>query len=64
MKQQYTAPTATPIRLYWEDGLAQVNLISGQSKPILDDEDDILSNKKDNPIWGTKSNSGMWSEMK
>ncbi len=64
MKKQYTAPTASPIRLYWEEGLAQINLTSGEGKPTLDSEEDILSNKKENPIWGTKSNSGMWDEMK
>lgn len=62
MKKIYNAPQSTRIRLYAENDLANLVLMSGGDAPTLTTEDDILSNKKDNPIWG-ESKSGMWDNM-
>lgn len=62
MKKIYNAPQSTCIRLYAENDLANLVLMSGGDAPTLTTEDDILSNKKDNPIWG-ESKSGMWDNM-
>ena len=61
MKKKYIAPTAQSYELFWENGVA-LNILSTQGDPTLDDENEILSNKKDNPIWG-ESKSGMWDNM-
>lgn len=63
MKKIYNAPQSTCIRLYIENDLANLVLMSGGDAPTLTTEDDILSNKKENPIWG-ESKSGMWDNMK
>ena len=62
MKKIYNAPQSTCIRLYIENDLANLVLMSGGDAPTLT-EDEILSNKKENPIWG-ESKSGMWDNMK
>ena len=62
MKKIYSAPQSTCIRLYIENDLANLVLMSGGDAPTLT-EDEILSNKKENPIWG-ESKSGMWDNMK
>ena len=63
MKKIYNAPQSTCIRLYIENDLANLVLMSGGDSPTLTTEDEILSNKKENPIWG-ESKSGMWDNMK
>lgn len=63
MKKTYNAPQSTCIRLYAENDMANLVLMSGDGTPTLTTEDEILSNKKENPIWG-ESKSGMWDNMK
>ena len=63
MKKTYNAPQSTCIRLYAENDMANLVLMSGGNAPTLSSEDEILSNKKENPIWG-ESKSGMWDNMK
>lgn len=62
MKHAYIAPKATSIKLNFEAVIAQ-SLTIGDGTTKVDSRDDILSNKKENPIWG-ESKSGMWDSMK
>ena len=62
MKKTYMSPTATAIRLDWENGVA-LNVLSGGNNPTIDSDEEVLSNKKENPIW-EKSKNGMWDNMK
>ena len=62
MKKKYIAPRTVSYELYWENGVA-LNILSGGTNPTLDDETDILSNKKENPIWGENKQNGIWSNM-
>lgn len=62
MKHAYIAPKATSIKLSFEAVIAQ-SLQIGDGTTKVDSRDDILSNKKENPIWG-ESKSGMWDGMK
>lgn len=63
-KKTYSAPKATAIQLYVENDMAGLLIISGQESdtPTITKDDEILSNKKENPIWGEQHN-GMWDNM-
>ena len=63
MKKKYTAPTAEAINFYMENEVAGLTLLSGGNDPQIESDDEILSNKKQNPIWG-EQNNGMWNNMK
>lgn len=62
MKKTYTAPTAEAIDFYME-GKVALNIMSSGDDPTIDQDSEILSNKKANPIWGEQK-SGMWDNMK
>lgn len=62
MKKAYTAPTAEAIDFYMEGAVA-IALMSSPDGPTIDSDTEILSNKKENPIWGEQK-SGMWDNMK
>lgn len=63
-KKIYSAPKATAIHLYVENDMAGLLIISGRESdtPTITNDEDILSNKKENPIWGEQHN-GMWDNM-
>lgn len=61
MKKAYTAPKAEAIDFYMEGAVA-IALMSGSTDPTINDDAEILSNKKENPIWGEQK-SGMWNKM-
>ncbi len=61
MKKNYIAPQSTPYTLLWENGVA-LNILSGGNTPTIGD-DEILSNKKENPVWKNNGNGGMWDGM-
>lgn len=61
MKKNYIAPQSTPYALLWENGVA-LNILSGGNAPTIGD-DEILSNKKENPVWKNNGNGGMWDGM-
>lgn len=61
MKKAYTAPKAEAIDFYMEGAVA-IALMSGSNNPTINDDTEILSNKKENPIWGEQK-SGMWDKM-
>lgn len=61
MKKTYTAPTAEAINFYMEGEVA-IALMSGGDSPTITSDDEILSNKKENPIWGEQK-KGMWDNM-
>ena len=63
MKKNYIAPQSTPYALLWENGVALNILSGGNDTPTLDSDDDILSNKKENPVWKDNGNGGMWDDM-
>ncbi len=61
MKKAYMAPKAEAIDFYMEGAVA-IALMSGSTDPTINDDTEILSNKKENPIWGEQK-SGMWDKM-
>lgn len=61
MKKAYTAPKAEAIDFYMEGAVA-IALMSNPNDPTIDNDAEILSNKKENPIWGEQK-SGMWDKM-
>ena len=65
MKKTYITPSTTSIRLFAENDVAGngITLISRGNDPIIENEGEILSNKKENPVWGGSKN-GMWDNMK
>ncbi len=65
MKKTYITPSTTSIRLFAENDVAGngISLMSGGGDPKITSEDEILSNKKENPVWG-ESKNGMWDNMK
>ena len=65
MKKTYITPSTTSIRLFAENDVAGngISLISGGNDPTIGNESEILSNKKENPVWGGNKN-GMWDNMK
>ena len=55
MKKEYKAPTAVGIRLFAENdlagnGITLASLGGGSQASTIDDNADILSNKKENPV--------------
>lgn len=62
MKKTYTAPIAEAIDFYMEGEVA-IALMSSKGDPQITQDSEILSNKKENPIWGEQK-SGMWDNMK
>ena len=65
MKHTYMAPKATTIKFFSEESLmvTQSSLgIGGQNGATVDTEGDVLSNKRQHPIWGEQHN-GMWDNM-
>lgn len=65
MKHTYMAPKATTITFFSEESLmvTQSSLgIGGQNGATVDTKGDVLSNKKQHPIWGEQHN-GMWDNM-
>lgn len=65
MKKTYITPSTKSIRLFAENDVAGngITLMSRGNDPTIADEGEILSNKKENPIWGGGKN-GMWDNMK
>lgn len=63
MKKTYITPSTTSIRLFAENDVAGngITLISGGNDPTIENEGEILSNKKENPVWG-ESKNGMWDK--
>lgn len=61
MKKAYTAPKAEAIDFYMEGAVA-LTVMSNPNDPTIDNDTEILSNKKENPIWGEQK-SGMWDKM-
>lgn len=51
-KKTYNAPKATAIQLYVENDMAGLLILSGQGSdtPSINNDEEILSNKKENPI--------------
>lgn len=65
MKHTYMAPNATTITFFSEESLmvTQSSLgIGGQNGATVDTKGDVLSNKRQHPIWGEQHN-GMWDNM-
>lgn len=67
MKKEYKAPTAVGIRLFAENdlagnGITLASLGGGSQASTIDDNADILSNKKENPVWGGTTHKGPWGE--
>lgn len=66
MKKEYKAPTAVGIRLFAENdlagnGITLASLGGGNQASTIDDNAEILSNKKENPVWGG-THKGPWGE--
>lgn len=62
MKKKYTAPQSASYGLLWENGVA-LNIMSGENTPTLDNDNEILSNKKENPVWNSENKGGMWDGL-
>lgn len=62
MKKKYTNPKSQAIRYYMENDVANIAVYSGQNTPKIDSNSDILSDKKQDPIWG-EQNTDMWDQM-
>lgn len=63
MKHTYMAPKATTITFFSEDSMMTQSLSIGpQNGATIDTKGDVLSNKKQHPIWGEQHN-GMWDNM-
>ena len=55
-------PESQVIRFYMENEVANIAIISGGNAPTIDSNSDILSDKKQDPIWGEQK-TGMWDHM-
>lgn len=44
------------------EGAVALTVMSNPNDPTIDNDAEILSNKKENPIWGEQK-SGMWDKM-
>lgn len=44
------------------EGAVALTVMSNPNDPTITDDTEILSNKKENPIWGEQK-SGMWDKM-
>ncbi len=64
MKHTYVAPKATTIKFFSEESLMVTKSLSigGQNGATVDTKGDVLSNKRQHPIWGEQHN-GMWDNM-
>lgn len=64
MKHTYMAPKATTITFFSEESMMvkQSLRIGPQNGATIDTKGDVLSNKKQHPIWGEQHN-GMWDNM-
>lgn len=62
MKKKYITPESQAIRFYMENEVANIAVYSGADAPKIDTNSDILSNKKQDPIWGEQK-TGMWDHM-
>lgn len=62
MKKKYMTPESQAIRFYMENEVANIAIISGGNAPTIDSNSDILSDKKQDPIWGEQK-TGMWDHM-
>lgn len=60
MKRKYITPQATAFTFQTE-GIMATSLRIGNDE--VSDRNEILSNKKENPIWGGDTNKGMWDNM-
>lgn len=59
------APKATTIKFFSEESLMVTKSslgIGGQNGATVDTKGDVLSNKRQHPIWGEQHN-GMWDNM-
>lgn len=64
MKKKYIAPLSQSIQLVTEGMMAQSLRIGDNAGTSVDSRDDVLSGKKENPIWGESNQGGMWDSMK
>lgn len=63
MKKKYSQPQATAIEFFSENDMAGATITVGSNhSDAITDEDNFLSNKKDNPIWDEEK-GGMWGNM-
>ncbi len=62
MKKSYTAPTAVALSFYMEGDVAGLLLQSGGNTPTITNDEEVLSDKRNNPIWGESKND-MWGNM-
>lgn len=60
MKRKYITPQSISFTFQTE-GMMAASLQIGEDE--VSDRNEILSNKRENPIWGESSNSGMWDNM-
>lgn len=60
MKRKYITPQTTAFTFQTE-GIMATSLRIGNDE--VSDRNEILSNKKENPIWGGDTNKGMWDNM-
>ncbi len=61
MKRKYITPQTTAFTFQTE-GIMATSLRIGNEEEVSD-RNEILSNKKENPIWGGGTNKGMWDNM-
>lgn len=61
MKRKYITPQTTAFTFQTE-GIMATSLHIGNEEEVSD-RNEILSNKKENPIWGGGTNKGMWDNM-
>ena len=59
MKHTYMAPKATTIKFFSEESLMVTKSLSvgGQNGATVDTKGDVLSNKRQHPIWGAAVNN-------
>lgn len=63
MKKKYSQPQATAIEFFSENDMAGATITVGSNhSDAITDEDNFLSNKKENPIWDEEK-GGMWGNM-
>lgn len=60
MKRKYITPQATAFTFQTE-GMMAASLQIGEDE--VNDRNEVLSNKQENPIWGGNTNKGMWDNM-
>lgn len=64
MKKKYMTPESQAIHFYMENEMmANIGLHSGENAAKINNNSEILSNKKQSPIWGEQK-TGMWDHMK